>query len=74
MKLEEFLNMYDKGRGIVTINDNNLNLIVQGELLEIIHMYPTFSPTTEVENYGKLFEMEVVSFGFYDDELCVRVK
>ena len=33
-----------------------------------------FNPMTKVNNYAELFEMKVVSFGFYDDELCVRVK
>jgi hypothetical protein len=27
-----------------------------------------------MESYDKLFEMEVVAFGFYDNELCVRVR
>ena len=33
-----------------------------------------FNPMTKVKNYAELFNMEVVSFGFYEDELCVRVR
>ena len=74
MKLKDFLDLYDRGRGIVVINDDYLRPVVKGELLEIVDMNANFTPETEVENYGKLFEMEVVAFGFYDDELCIRVK
>ena len=61
MKLREFLNMYDNWNGVVYVNDDNLNLIVQGK--------PDI-----VLSYKDTYEKEVVSFGFYDDELCVRVR
>lgn len=61
MKLHEFLNMYDNWNGVICINDDNLNLIIKG------------SPYT-VLSHGNLFETEVVAFGFYDKELCVRVR
>lgn len=61
MKLREFLYMYDNWNGIVCVNDDSLNLITKGK--------PDI-----VLSYKNVYEMEVVAFGFYDDELCVRVK
>lgn len=61
MKCREFLNIYDNWNGIVCINDNNLDLIIKGK-------------PDVVLSYKNVFEMEVVAFGFYDNELCVRVK
>ena len=61
MKCREFLNMYDNWNGIVCINDDNLKLIIKGE-------------PDVVLSYENTLKMEVVSFGFYDNELCVRVK
>ena len=61
MKLREFLYMYDNWNGIVCVNDDSLNLITKGK--------PDI-----VLSYKNVFEMEVVAFGFYDDELCVRVR
>ena len=61
MKLREFLGMYDNWNGIVCINDDNLNLIVKGR------------PAVAL-SYRDVYNKEVVTFGFYDNELCVRVK
>lgn len=61
MKLREFLNLYDNWNGIICVNDDDLNCIIKGD------------PYVVLSN-GNLFEMEVVSFGFYDNELCVRVR
>ena len=61
MKLREFLNMYDNWNGIVCVNDNNIDLIVKGK--------PDI-----VLSYKDTYTKEVVSFGFYDNELCVRVR
>lgn len=60
MKLREFLNMYDNWNGTVCVNDDNLDLIIKGE-------------PTVVLSYKDVFEKEVVAFGFYDNELCVRI-
>lgn len=60
MKLLEFLLMYDNWNRDVCVNDNRLNLILKG------------NPTVIME-HKNLMEMHVVAFGFYDDELCVRV-
>ena len=61
MKFEEFIGMFDNYNGTTKVNDNNLNCIIKGKTWDIAHM----------EN---LHNMEVVAFGFYDNELCVRVK
>ena len=71
MKLREFLSMYDNWNGTTKVNDNNLDTIVMGHTLKIMEGVLALNG---VENYEKLFEMEVVAFGFYDNELCVRVK
>lgn len=61
MKLREFLNMYDNWNIIVCVNDDNLDLIVHGKPEIVL-------------SYKDTYQKEVVSFGFYDNELCVRVK
>ena len=61
MKLREFLNMYDNWNVMVCVNNDNLDLIVHGKPEVVL-------------SYKDTFEKEVVTFGFYDDELCVRVK
>ena len=71
MKFKQFMEMYDNWNGTTKVNDDNLGTIVIDHTLKIMECIPTLNG---VENYEKLFEMEVVAFGFYDDELCVRVK
>ena len=71
MKFERFMEMYDDWNGITKVNNDNLGTIVIGNTLEIMECIPMLDG---VKNYKQLFEMEVVSFSFYDDELCVRVK
>lgn len=61
MKCREFLNMYDNWNKVVCVNDDNLNLIIKDK------------PSIAL-SYKNVFEMEVVAFGFYDNELCIRVK
>lgn len=62
MKFKEFMNMYDDWNGILKVNNDNLDYIVKDKAFVIM------------ENRQDLYEREVVSFGFYDGELCVRVK
>lgn len=71
MKFEQFMKMYDNWNGTTKVNDDNCNSIVIGRTLDIMECIPMLN---RVENYRKLFEMEVVSFGFYDNEFCVRVR
>jgi hypothetical protein len=56
------MNLYDNWNGITVVNDNDLNLIAKDKSYIIIG--------TRTDLYNK----EVVAFGFYDNELCVRVK
>lgn len=74
MKLKDFLPMYDNWNGITKINDDNLETIVIGKTHAIWERHVSFEPSTSVKNYDELFEMEVVAFGFYDEEFCVRVR
>ena len=62
MKLREFLSMYDNWNGVVCINDDDLNLISRNK------------PEVVLSCHGDLYLKQVVAFGFYDNELCVRVK
>lgn len=61
MKLRDFVNLYDNWNGILVVNDDNLDPIVKGEVEVAL-------------SYVNVHEKEVVAFGFYDNELCVRVR
>lgn len=71
MKLKQLMDLYDNWNGITCINDNDLNNIVRGRTLRIMDHK---SPLRRGYSYHTLFNMEVVSFGYYNDEFCVRVK
>ena len=71
MTFKEFMYMYSNWNGTTTVNDNNLNPIVTDRTFDIMECVPRLNG---VENYDVLFNMKVVSFTFYDGELCVRVK
>ena len=62
MLFKDFIKMYDNLNGIVVVNNDNLERIVEATCYTIISQY-----------HG-LDNKEVVSFGFYDDELTIRVK
>ena len=62
MKFKKFLELYDNWNGIMVVNDGNLNCIVRDNTLTIF------------ETRKDLYEKEVIAFGFYDNELFVRVK
>lgn len=74
MTFKQFMDMYDNWNGVTKVNDDNLNTIVHGRTVFIMERLVSFIPQSSVNEYNKLFEMEVVSFGFYDEEFCVRVK
>lgn len=61
MKLRDFVNLYDNWNGILVVNDDNLNPIVKGKVEVAL-------------SCGNVCEKEVVAFGFYDNEFCVRVR
>lgn len=74
MKFEQFMEMYDNWNGVTKVNDDTLEVVVKGNTLDIMECLVPFHPRTKVKSYEELFNMEVVFFGFYDNELCVRVK
>ena len=74
MKFKEFMNMYDDWNGILKVNNNNLDTIVKGKTVMVMERLVKFNPFSKVQTYDDLFNMEVVSFGFYDGEFCVRVE
>ena len=61
MKLRDFVYLYDNWNGILVVNDDNLNPIVKGKVEVAL-------------SHRNVCEKEVVAFGFYDNELCVRVR
>lgn len=61
MKLRDFVDLYDNWNGILVVNDDNLKPIVKDKVEVAL-------------SYENVYEKEVVAFGFYDDELCVRVR
>ena len=61
MNFKKFMDMYDNWNGIIRINDDNLNVIIEGKTVDII------------ETRKDLYDKEVVAFGFYDGVLCIRV-
>lgn len=64
MTLFELLDMYDNYDMIMVINDNCLSPIAKDRVVNVISS----------KKYTTLLKAEIVSFGFYDNELCVRVK
>lgn len=62
MKFENFMELYDNWNGVLVINDDNLDCIAKGKTNAIM------------EERKDLYDKEVVAFGFYDAEFCVRVK
>lgn len=62
MRFKDFLEMFDDWNAIVVVNNDNLECIARDQGMRIY------------ENHKELFNQEVVSFGFYDNELCIRIK
>ena len=61
MRVKEFFDLYDNWNGITAINDNELNCVAKGN-------------TTDIVEREEFYNMIVVSFGFYDNELCISVR
>lgn len=62
MKLKAFMEMYCDWNRTVVINDDDLEQIAKGIAVNVM------------DERKDLWNMEVVCFGFYDNELCVRVR
>ena len=63
MNFKQFMNMYE-----------SLEVVVRGNTVDVMECLVPIRKRANVESYDELFNMEVVSFGFYDNELCVRVR
>ena len=77
MKFKDFMDLYDNWNGITKVNDNELKTIIRAKTVYLMDKNDIFAPFpvwSSVRDYEKLFNMEVVSFGFYDGDFCVRVK
>lgn len=72
MKLKDFLDMYSNKRGITKINDDNLGRLATGTAAEIIYGFCRLERSGY--SYSRLWNKEVVSFDYNDNELCVRVR
>lgn len=59
MKFKEFMDLFDNWNGITKVNDIDLKMIIRHKTVYI------------TENCKDLFDLTVVSFGFYDGELTV---
>lgn len=70
MNFKKFIEMYDNWNGTIKINDDNLETIIKGKIIDIVENHCTVFIARDCIN---LLEMKVIAFGFYDNELCVRV-
>ena len=64
MTLREFITMFDDWNGYTVINRNNEGL----ELYARVKTDKLFNG-----NYNNILDCKVISFGFYDNELCIRI-
>lgn len=63
MTLKQFLDLYDDHNGDMILNDNNLKSVISGS----VSFVKEFITLQQLKG-------EVISFGFYDDCLTVRIK
>lgn len=61
MRFKDFIDMYGNWNGVTVVNDDKLSCRL-------------INNTALVAEDDSLWDMEVMSFGFYDDQLCIRVK
>jgi len=66
MTLKAFLDLYDNWNGITIINDNNLAPLIKGTTSAI-----AFEDGSLYDE--DIMASEVIAFGFYDNELTIRV-
>lgn len=69
MRFQDFMDLYDNWNGITVVNDNNLNRIIRCQTSKLMFQKPDGQ-----YYFSSLNDAEVVAFGFYDNELCVRIK
>ena len=61
MNFKDFIDLYDNWNGVTVVNDDKLSCRL-------------INNTALVAEDDSLWDMEVVSFGFYDNQLCIRVR
>lgn len=66
MKVVELMRLFDSWNKFLIISDDDLNHILDGK--KVFEVYD------KMEKYKDILNKEVVSFGFYDDDFCIRVK
>ena len=66
MRVIELMCLFDNWNKFLVISDDNLNHILDGE--KVFEVYD------KKEKYKDILNKDVVSFGFYDDDFCIRVK
>lgn len=66
MKVFELMCLFDDWNKFLIVNDDDLNHILDGE--KVFEVYD------KMEKYKDILSKEVASFGFYDDDFCIRVK
>ena len=64
MTLENFLDLYDNWNGILVVNDKNLNTFATVRL---------FTVDTWLKKHSRAAKAQVMAFGFYDGEICIRI-
>lgn len=62
MTVKKLIDLFDNWNIPIVINDNNLNRIIR-----VDHIFDF------VENNKLMFKDKVVSFGFYDGEMTIRI-
>ena len=65
LTLREFLTMYDDWNGYTVINGKNNNLYARIKTDKLL--------LSENYNYNNILDCKVIAFGFYDNELCIRI-
>lgn len=66
MKVVELMRLFDNWNKFLIISDDDQNHILDGK--KVFEVYD------KMEKYKDILNKEVVSFGFYDDDFCIRVK
>lgn len=73
MKLKDFIKLYDNWNGVIVVNDDNLNCIIKARINALMLRVATGKTDSEKYDIDDLMNKTVVAFGFYDNELCVRI-
>ena len=62
MTLKEFVELHDDGNRTLCINDKNLKKVWSGKIIDFQNC-----------KWKPIINAEVMAFGFYDNELTVRI-